>query len=292
MAGETAPGTVRFASDELEIEVLPRVGGRLHRLRAFGHDLLRTPGSLDRYRDEPVFWGAYPMAPWCNRLSTNATAVGDRTVELASNFTDGTAIHGQVATVPWAEDGPGRFVVRGGGNGWPWRYAVEEQLRVDGPVLTLGLRLTNLDTVAMPGGLGLHPWFRKPLEVRVPARTVLASNLDPAAGRQPVGGRLDLRRTGPLPVDLDGSWLDFDEDVIELRWPDLGIRARLRWEATAPTSIAIASPQTLDGVAVEPQTHLPDGLRRWLSGEQGGLTVVEPGASLELAIELAVGRSG
>jgi aldose 1-epimerase len=285
-------GLVRIRSDDLEVEVLPEIGGRVHRMRAFGHDLLRTPGSLDRYSDEPVFWGAYPMAPWCNRLSTTATGVGDRTVELTSNFTDGTAIHGQVATVPWTVADDGSLSVQGGGNGWPWRYAVEEQLLLDGPVLTLGLRLTNLDTVAMPGGLGLHPWFRKPLDIRVPARTVLASNLDPAAVRQPVGGRLDLRRAGPVPVDLDGSWLDFDEDVVELRWPDLGIRASLRWEASAPTSIAIASPRALDGVAVEPQTHLPDGLRRWLSGEPGGLTVIEPGASLELAIELAVERSG
>jgi aldose 1-epimerase len=277
---------VRIGSGDLEVEVLPEIGGRLHRVRAFGHDLLRTPASLDRHGDDPFFWGAYPMAPWCNRLPTNPTRVGDRTVELASNYPDGTAIHGQVATAPWTADGPGRFVIEGGDDGWPWRYAVEEQLLLDGPVLTLGLRLTNLDTVAMLGGLGLHPWFRKPLEIRAPARTVLASNLDPAAGRQPVGGRLDLRRAGPVPVDLDGSWLDFDEDVIELRWPDFGIRARLRWDATAPTSIAIASPQALDGVAVEPQTHLPYGLSRWLSGEPGGLSVVEPGASLELAIEL------
>lgn len=282
----------KLGSDDLQVEVLPEVGGRLHRIRAFGRDLLRTPGSLDHYRDEPVFWGAYPMAPWCNRLSASPVRVGDRTVELAPNFSDGSAIHGQVATAAWTPDGPGRFVIESGDDGWPWRYAVEEQLLVDGPALTLGLRLTNLDTAAMPGGLGLHPWFRKPLEIRVPARAVLPSNVDPAAERQPVGGRLDLRRSGPVPVDLDGSWLDLEEDRLELRWPDLGIRASLRWEATAPTSIAIASPRALDGVAVEPQTHLPDGLRRWLAGDPGGLATIEPGASLDLAIELAVARAG
>ena len=35
--------TVRIGSDELELELLPELGARLHRVRAFGNDVLRTP---------------------------------------------------------------------------------------------------------------------------------------------------------------------------------------------------------------------------------------------------------
>ena len=37
------PTELVLGSDELEVVLLPELGGRIHRLRAFGTDLLRTP---------------------------------------------------------------------------------------------------------------------------------------------------------------------------------------------------------------------------------------------------------
>jgi galactose mutarotase-like enzyme len=54
--------------------------------------------------------------------------------------------------------------------------------------------------------------------------------------------------------------------------------------------VALASPASLPAVAIEPQTHLPDGLGRFLGGEPGGLTPLAPGATLRLEIELAFRR--
>ncbi len=60
---------LRVADGPLEAVLLPEAGARLHRLRAFGHDLLRTPSDpVDHLRD-PIVWGGYLMAPWCNRLA-------------------------------------------------------------------------------------------------------------------------------------------------------------------------------------------------------------------------------
>jgi galactose mutarotase-like enzyme len=42
---------VTIASAELEVVVLPGVGARLHRLRAFGIDVLHAPQSLRRLLD-------------------------------------------------------------------------------------------------------------------------------------------------------------------------------------------------------------------------------------------------
>ena len=63
---------LRFGAEALEVIVLPQVGARLHRLRAFGHDLLRTPPDPGTHATDPYFWGAYVMAPWCNRILPGA----------------------------------------------------------------------------------------------------------------------------------------------------------------------------------------------------------------------------
>jgi galactose mutarotase-like enzyme len=43
-------------------------------------------------------------------------------------------------------------------------------------------------------------------------------------------------------------------------------------------------------VAVEPQTHAPNGLRRLLRGEAAGLAWLAPGATLPLEVELDFSR--
>src|SRR5512141_1103186 len=93
--------TVTFADGPIEPELLPGIGARLHRLRAFGHDLLRTPDDPSVHLRDPFRWGAYVMAPWCNRIAATPVTVDGELVALLPNFEDGTAIHGQVSTAPW-----------------------------------------------------------------------------------------------------------------------------------------------------------------------------------------------
>ena len=157
--------TVRIGSDELELELLPELGARLHRVRAFGNDVLRTPDDLGAYRAEPFFWGSFVMAPWCNRATAGSQEVAGAHLDLPSNFPDGTAIHGQVEALAWEVIEPGTLRVEAGGDGWPWRYTVTQRLHVDGPQLHILLELTNCSGEPMPAGIGIHPWFRRPLQV-------------------------------------------------------------------------------------------------------------------------------
>lgn len=281
MAGEL----LRITDGEIEVEILPEFGARLHRLRAFGIDVLRTPGSLDVHRREPIAWGAYTMAPWCNRLATAPTPVLDRLVSLPASFADGSALHGQVAAIPWSPTDDGGLEVRGGGDGWPWEYEVAQRVTIRGATVRIDLALANLSDGPMPAGLGIHPWFRRPLDVRLTGSRVVPSNRDPAAGLEAVAGDLDLRRLRPVPGDLDATWTDLDDPALELHWPALGLAVEISLWSDAGRCVALASPSDLDAVAIEPQTHLPQGLRRLLAGEPGGLHVVAPGATLRLATE-------
>ncbi len=279
----------RFASDALELEILPEAGARLHRLRAFGHDLLRTPDDPRTHLDDPFWWGGYVMAPWANRLEARPTEALGRSVDLAANFPDGSAIHGQVYGRAWGQLSDASFGVRGGGDGWPWPYDVRLDVAVTGTTARLGLSLTNLADSPMPGGLGLHPWFRRPLEAAIHGASVFTSNDPSPPLPSPVTGEHDLRTLRPFPTGLDATWSDLAAAGVELRWPDLGIRATMAAGA-ASTYVVAASPPELDAVAIELQTHAPSGLRRLVHGEPGALAVLAPGESLRLAIRIDVGR--
>lgn len=282
----------RIGSDDVEVEVLPDLGARLHRLRAFGHDVLRTPDDLDAYDREPFFWGSFVMAPWCNRVAAQPAEVGSRTIDLAPNFPDGTAIHGQVQDRSWQVVGPGLMRVAGGGDGWPWPYEVTLGIEIDVATLRMTHRLTNASDEPMPAGIGIHPWFRRPLAVAFSAERVYPSNIDSTSEPIPVNGLYDLRRRQDMPPDLDATWTDLrSPDVAQLSWPSLGIGATMR---TTPrvSCLCAASPAAFDAVAIEPQTHAPDGLRRLLAHEPGGLTLLSPGEELELVVELAFRRDG
>ncbi len=281
--------TIRIGSEELELELLPELGGRLHRLRAFGADLLRTPDDPRAYREEPFFWGGFVMAPWCNRIDAEPTLIDGRTVALEPNFADGSAIHGQVQALAWEVAGDGVLRVAAGGDGWPWRYVVEQRVAVGGATLRLSLALTNASDGPMPAGIGIHPWFLRPLEIRVAAEAAFHTNRGSSAEPSPVAGEYDLRSLRQVPPNLDATWRTATDEPILLRWPGLGVSASLR--ARAPGDfLCMASPTGIGAVAVEPQTQAPDGLRRLLRGEPGGLARLAPGDQLQLDLQLELGR--
>ena len=277
---------VRIGDGPIEVEILPGVGGRIHRLRVDGHDLLRTPPDVSRHLDDPWFWGSYPMAPWCNRIDAGPTAILGREVDLPANFPDGTAIHGQVSQAPWVQIGDGSFGIRAGGDGWPWPYEVAQDIAARGRELTLAFGLTNLADEPMPAGLGIHPWFRRPVRVAIGADAAYRSYAAPEADPSPVTGPFDRRRLEELPDGLDACWTELAEPPIVLEWPSGGVRATISTAPPVPYVVA-ASPAEIDAVAVEPQTHAPAGIRRLVNREPGALTLLDPGATLAMTVRIA-----
>ena len=285
------PAELVLRSEALEVVLLPELGGRIHRLRAFGTDLLRTPANAADHADDPFFWGAYVMAPWCNRVQPGPTRIAGRTVDLPPTFADGSAIHGQVSARPWRVHADGSLHVTGGGDGWPWPYEVVALVAVDGAALMLDYRLTNRSDGAMPGGIGLHPWFRRPVALRIPAEAVYRANVRSAPNPEPVAGEHDLRTSRVPADDLDATWTALAAPRIELAWPELGIAADIELETSRPL-VAAATPGHLDAVAVEPQTHGPDGLRRLANGEPDALALMAPGETLRLGLRLTFEPAG
>jgi aldose 1-epimerase len=280
-----------WSSEELEMTVLPDLGCRLHRLRAFGHDLLRTPPDPATHAVDPFFWGAYVMAPWTNRATAQPMTVAGRRIDLPANFPDGTAIHGQVSRAPWRQTGDAAFAIdHAADDAWPWDYSMGMALALDGPRLRLEYRLTNHSDAPMPGGLGLHAWLCRPVELTVHARAVHPANGELAAPDVPPEGRWALDGTAP-PMGTDATWLFLEPPEAILGWPGEGLRAILRASSSGrAVHAAIASPESLEATAVEPVTHRPWGLDRLARGETEAIDVLAPGTALTLRLELEVIR--
>jgi aldose 1-epimerase len=278
-----------IANEAIEAELLPELGARLHRLRAFGQDLLRTPDDIGAYTDEPFFWGSFVMAPWCNRLQVAPSRVGTQEVRLRPNFPDGTAIHGEVYRLPWERLADGTMRVQAGGDEWPWEYEVVQTVAVDDQVLRLDQSLTNLSTEPMPAGIGIHPWFMRPALIRIRAAAVYPRNTEAGAKPDPVAGRLDLRELQAIPDGLDATWTELGAPPVELSWPNLGVSATMRVAADTVFIVA-ATLAAFSAVAVEPQTHAPHGLRRLLNRERGAMAMIGPAGSLRMTVELEFAR--
>jgi aldose 1-epimerase len=271
----------------LEITVLPNVGARIHRLVVLGQDLLRTPADAAMHQREPFFWGGYVMAPWCNRVLSGPMDVLGTTIDLPPNFEDGSAIHGQVYAARWQQFGAKSFRIDGGGAGWPWSYRVESTFEITELTLALNLSLINTSETAMPGGLGLHPWLAGSPIVSIDAELAYESNLDPSADPLPVSGDTDMRQPRPLTPGIDATWTGLRRPPVQLRWPELDLEARLD---TTASHIVAANAPARGAVAVEPQTHAPQGLRRLVNMEAGAMTVIEPNQMLELRVEITFSR--
>jgi aldose 1-epimerase len=282
------PEQLVYSSANLEVTLLPSLGARLHRLRAFGHDLLRTPDDPRTHETDPFFWGGYVMAPWCNRVATGPLKVGDRVIDLPQNFSDGSAIHGQVYVASSRQTGEGEFTIVGRGGGWPWPYSSSLAIEVTGDDLRLHQRLTNLADDPMPAGLGLHPWFRDPISIAIHAQRAYGSNTDSPAVATPVRGNLDLRQLQPMAIGTDATWVDVSDPPVELFWTNSGVRATLR--ASAPALHITAANPGIGAIAVEPQTHAPQGLRRLTNQEDGALQMLDPTESLVLTSVLSFAR--
>jgi aldose 1-epimerase len=276
---------VLVRADEIELTVLPALGARLHSLKVRGRELLRSPGDLGAHEREPFFWGAYTMAPWCNRITPEPVTVSGRVVDLQPNFEDGTAIHGQVHAAPWERIGDASFAIERAGNGWPWRYRVEIGYAISGRRLAITQRLRNLDDAPMPGGIGWHPWFPTPVELRVNSAMTFGNATALSVDPEPVAGDLDLRQRTPMAVGVDATWAQPEDPAFELWWPD-GLHAGVRAPFPTLHVVGAFAPQRA-AIAVEPQTNAPQGLQRLLDGQPGALAMIEPGAEMVLPIEMA-----
>lgn len=290
-------GLVELAAGSLRLWLAPEAGGAIAALHDLHHgrrfDWLRpaTPESLAR-RD-PFSMGSFPLLPWCNRIRDGRAHFGGRDIAIAAPHPAGPSgkhpLHGIGWIRPWqlAEAAPTRarllLVVEADAQ-WPWRFEAAQLFELDASGLRCTVTLTNRDTVAMPAGIGHHPYFPHRPGTRLQASTAAMWRADAevmplALEPTPEVARL---RDGVLlsELDLDNNFAGWQHRV-RIEW--LQASRALVMAAESPLDFFVLyCPRGGDHFCAEPVSQCTDALNlsvRHGPGAIGG-AVLAPGESL------------
>jgi aldose 1-epimerase len=296
-----SPGPIILRHGPLECGISAECGGSITRLMLHRDleaplHLMRPahPGALEHC--EPDDLSCYPLVPFSNRIAGGHFTFHGREVMLRPNraFIP-HVIHGHGWQTPWtvAEQDETRALLtyRHGADDWPFPYHASQQFRLNDGSLTITLELTNTGDLPMPAGLGLHPYFPKPVGTRLTAGldgVWLGNETNIPTERVPLPMAWDF----PQGITLDDAVLDnnftgWDGHAV-IDWPGTG--TRLTIEAAPPFRHAVIyAPHHEDFFCFEPVSHMTDAVNRAATGEAGtGFVELAPGRSFGGSITFTV----
>ena len=225
--------------------------------------------------------GCFPLVPYANRIANGKFKWLGFTCQLPLNFGDHPhSIHGIGWQRPWKVEGAGPgnarlSLVHDGTGGWPFRFSAEQYFEFGPDSLRIELRVTNRHTEPAPAGLGLHPYFRRPVgaTLRFSAETIWLNDRNALPiGQSPIPDGLNHR--GGLEVGsarLDNCFGGWDGRA------EIGLGpVALTIEASAAFKhVQVYTPEGEDFFCVEPVTHRPDAINT-----PNAMTALPPGGTL------------
>jgi len=303
-----APGAVhRLANAIWQVGVLPGTGASLAsgRIRHGDGwvDLLRPTPPADHPSVEAC--ASFLLVPWSNRIAGGVLPFRGRAYRLRVNADDGTAIHGTAREFPWqvgtATDTclEARFDTRRfSGVNYPWPFTAHVTYRLEGPRLTVTLRVRNEHHRPIPAGLGHHPYFARslagagdeaclelPFAEHYPLRAAL-----PTGEPTPVTGRVDFRSLRALGSELVDDCLTgrVPGTPVRIAYPASGREVTLGADDVF-SHLVVYLPPRRDWFAVEPVTHVNDAFRLHDRGaDRTGTVVLGPGETLSGSVWIEV----
>ncbi len=266
-------------------EVVPQVGGGLARLDWLGDGtptpLLRALPSDASGVPTPSQLACFPLLPWSNRMTPSGFAFEGRQYVPAPNRAgEPCPIHGDAWQQAWQvahHTGSALTLTLARPDALPFSYEAELRYTLDSAALVVDLALRNAGALALPFGIGLHPWMPDPQGARLEAGAERVWSSGPDKLPLSRGGIPDhWRFDTPAALPQDGVDHVFDG------WPG---RARITWPARGVALEIEADmdyfilyiPPGRDFFCFEPVDH-PINAHN-LPGRPG-LTVLAPGATL------------
>jgi len=298
---------IRLAAGPLRVEVAPLAGGALAGfwgVGAGGHriDWLRAASHEALARRDPLGMASFPLVPFCNRIRQGRASFEGRDIRLAPNRPDRPSphpLHGIGWQRPWRvqaqDDCRVELVLEEPATAaWPWAFAACQRITLAEDALSVWIEASNRDEVAMPLGLGHHPYFPHRPGTRLTAACAAMWRTDaevmPTALE--TGEVVDRLRAGVALSELvlDNNFVGW-EHVARIDWPAepaLPARHLLLQADPVLDYFVVYSPAGADHFCAEPVSQCTDWLNllpRYGHGPLGGARL-PPGQTLGAGFRL------
>lgn len=294
------------------------------RTRRQGRDLDLLYHTPDFFQDvRPTRNGIPILFPFPNRLRDGRFAWEGKEYRLPPNDPAArNAIHGFACRRPWRVVDQGADATGAWVTGefwaahdapdarplWPADYRLRVTYRLGAGSLRIDALVENPDRIALPCGLGYHPYFRVPLaagatvaDCRVGADARLYWELEeslPTGALRPLPPERDLSEPRPFEGLRRDDLLRALEPAAAVEEGGLLRRGRVRQAAAgvevrvlssaAFRELVVFTPPHRQAVCLEPYTCPTDALNLRRPGIDPGLIVLEPGGRWSGAVELVV----
>ena len=296
--------TIQLAAGSLTAEIVPSLGAGVARF-----DFLRDERRIEVFRpwpktgtDDPNALGLYVLVPWSNRISGRGFSFEGQFHPLTPNFAgEPCPIHGDGWLSAWsiasADDRFVRLEHVADGPG-PYRYTASLEYTLDPNGMKIRLAATNRAPVALPFGLGFHPWLpRTPATLLMaPAKSVWLENARHLpTERVAVADRpeWDFASFRSLPHDwINNGFVGWNGRATIL-WEDRALALDVHAQPPLTVYILYSPSAESEFFCFEPMSHAVDAHNLPPGPEAHGLVVLQPGRVLviECTFRVSVWRS-
>jgi aldose 1-epimerase len=277
-----------LTNSRLGVQIMPEVGGGLARFDWHGRGepiaLMRACEVVANGPLDPNYLACYPLVPWSNRIAERGFVVDGRRVELPLNRNDDPfPIHGsgwQRAWQPQVLSEHEALLVLHETSPDTYSYRASMRYLLDDDALRIDLQVINTGAMAMPFGLGLHPFFPRHgnVALRAPAPQVWIND-----GRSPlpvafadVPPAWDFGHHRPLDEGLNHCFRGWTGDAT-ISWPDLGLHLHVEADVDA---FVLYTPVDENFFCFEPVDHPINAVHLPGGPQANGMTLLAPEAGL------------
>jgi aldose 1-epimerase len=303
---EISEALLAMAAGDLRVAITPEVGGSIASFRTEKGgrtiDWLRPATDAGLAARNPLAMASFPLVPFCNRIRDGRAAFEGRVIRFPPNHPAEDSphpLHGLGWQLPWHVRSAGHDEVQlalqvPATPAWPWRFSSTQRFRLTPTQLQVEIAITNEEVVAMPAGIGHHPYFPHTPGTRVTSACeamwkadaeVMPTSLETTEAVRKLREGVELRE-----LELDNNFTGWQHRAL-IEWPASaqGPERLLAMEAQAPLDFFVLyCPHNYDFFCAEPVSQCTDWLNllpRYGQRLVGGARL-EPGETLQARFAL------
>jgi aldose 1-epimerase len=269
---------LELSAGDLRATITPEVGGSIASFRtvrgALAIDWLRPASEEGLAARNPLAMASFPLVPFCNRIRDGRASFEGRDIRFPPNHPAEDSphpLHGIGWQLPWRVDEATHDEVQlslrvPASPAWAWAFSSTLEYRLTPSQLQVEIAITNEDTVAMPAGIGHHPYFPHTPGTRITSACaamwkadaeVMPTGIEETEAVRKLREGVELRE-----LELDNNFTGWQHRTF-IEWPtsEQGPERMLVMEAQPPLDyFVLYCPHQYDYFCAEPVSQCTDWL--------------------------------